>query len=235
MQSGGPIDADRVGARALDASSHGAQKAGQIADLRLNGGVLDQRSTLGQAGGHQQILRARMARIIQVQARTLEPRGRDDIVYVVSANLCAHHLKTLEVYADWSCANGAAPRVWRSSVAKARQERAHNEKARAHLLSKITRQHRAGDAGGFDPQGIRTLEACRNTQSVQYLHQRADILDVGDVLQQDLISGQQAGCDDWKGSVLGPTDGYLAVERPAALYHDWHRIFPATFTLRLLL
>ena len=58
------LDLNRARPCAVNARPHGAEKVRKVQHFGLDGGILDVRHTLGQAGRHDQVLSARVAGIV---------------------------------------------------------------------------------------------------------------------------------------------------------------------------
>ena len=69
-----PFNLDARRSRPLDACSHGVQEVGEIADLGLASGILDDGRALGQGGRHDHVVGAGVARILEDHAVADEAR-----------------------------------------------------------------------------------------------------------------------------------------------------------------
>src|SRR6185503_5437880 len=67
------LDDDLVGARTLDLRAHGDQEFGEVHDLRLARGVLDDCFAVGECRRHHQVFGAGDGDGLEHQARALEP------------------------------------------------------------------------------------------------------------------------------------------------------------------
>ena len=90
-------DADHIGARSLDIGAHGIEKIGQVHDVRLLGGVDDDRAPLGAHRGHHEVGRGADRDDIQIDFAAVQHavRRSGDDVTVLQRNLGAQRLHSL--------------------------------------------------------------------------------------------------------------------------------------------
>src|SRR5690606_34457367 len=108
MQALYAVDDDAVGAVALDACAHLDEQLGEVDDLRLTCGILENGATIGQGRRHHEVLRARHGDHVGADGRTLETCGTCHDVTVFDVDLCAHRGQPLDVLVDGALADGAA-------------------------------------------------------------------------------------------------------------------------------
>ena len=111
-------------------------------------------------------------------------------------------LKALQVYAHRPRADGASTWMGRLYLAKARQERPRDEKAGAHLFGQLCRDVGARDARRLDAHQVGAFETHSNAQMLQHLDHGADIFDIGYILDEAFIPGEQRRGDDGQSRVF---------------------------------
>ncbi|HEX2924624.1 MAG TPA: hypothetical protein VHS28_11445, partial [Chloroflexota bacterium] len=84
-----PLDLQPCAADARYVGAHLHQEVGQVHHFRLHRGVLYDGLAPGKGRGHQQILRAGVAGVVQVDAGTVQPLGgRGDVVASGLFHMC---------------------------------------------------------------------------------------------------------------------------------------------------
>jgi hypothetical protein len=113
---------DAIAARAVDLRAHLLEHVRELDHLGLARGVLDHRLALGEARGHQHVLRAVHGVEVERDAPADEPRrGRLDIA-VVERELGAERAQALQVLIDRPHADRAAAGLGHARGAEAREQ-----------------------------------------------------------------------------------------------------------------
>ena len=141
---------DRVGARAFDLRAHRRQERGEVADLRLARGVLDDGLAVGAGRGHHEILGARHRDGVEHEPRAFELRRTRADVAVVDRDRRAHRAQPQDVQIHGPCADRAAARQRHVGMAESAEQRAEHENRRAHRLDELVGREELLDAGGVD-------------------------------------------------------------------------------------
>ena len=94
----------------LDLGAHGHQAAGQILHVRLAGGVAEHGAALGHDRGHQRVLGAGDARLVEEDVVALELLGLE-LVAVAHHDRGAEMLEREEVGVDPAAADDVAARA----------------------------------------------------------------------------------------------------------------------------
>ena len=87
------LDADHVGAGALDARAHRDQAGRQVDDFRFAGGILDDRRALGEGRRHHEVLGARDRDHVRHDAGAVKPVRRRIHVAMLDRDRRAHGLE----------------------------------------------------------------------------------------------------------------------------------------------
>ncbi len=102
-------DTDGRGTRSFDGSAHRGEKAGQIDDFGLTGGVVDDGFALGEDSGHQDVLRTGDGDAIEVDDAAAEAVGGSGFdVAMFLAKFGSKVFEGGDVKVDGARADGAA-------------------------------------------------------------------------------------------------------------------------------
>ena len=140
MQLFHALDDYLVGARALDLRTHRHEEFREIHDLWLARGVFDDGLTVGQRGGHHEILGAGDRDGFEIQARALQPVGPRADIAALDVDLRAHGLQSGDMNVHGPRTDGAAAGQRYVGLAETRQQRAEHENRRAHGLHQFVRR-----------------------------------------------------------------------------------------------
>src|SRR5579883_1647921 len=111
------------------------------------------------------------------------------------------------------------------------QKRAHYGERCAELANVLRGGFRAGDLRSLDEHARRlevVIHLHDGSQAAENLGHRADVLDIGHVLQDEGLVGEEGRGHDRQGSVLGAADDDIAGEAGAAFDVDAAHAGPST-------
>ena len=106
-QLGDALDLQARGPGAVHPGPHGVQQRGEVGDLGLARGVLDDGGALGERRGHHEVLGPRHGDDVRGDARGLEPAGPGHHVSVLDGHLGPELGQPLQVLVDGPDADGA--------------------------------------------------------------------------------------------------------------------------------
>jgi len=201
------FDDDPAGARAFDFGAHGVEEIREIDDLRLGGGAFDDGGALGEDGGHHDIVGSQDGRAEfppEIADSPLEPGGEDLDIAALDAIAGAQRLKTFQVQIDGPVANDASPGEGDGGFLFAAKEGAEDAHGSAHLADDFIRGV-GGDFLGLDGDGAAGPFDLR-AEVIEDLQQVMHVAQVGDVMDDALIPGEQSGREDRQRGVLRPAD-----------------------------
>ena len=221
VQLADALDLDQARAGAADLGAHPDQAVGQGDDLRLGGGVLDDRLALGKAGRHQQVLGPGVARVVEIEALTDQAVGPQPVLIALLLDVGAHGREALDVDVDRPPADRAAAGRRRDRSAGAGQQRADDQERGAHGLSELVGDLVRGQVAGPEADPVLGLvEVDRGAELAQDRQHLAHVLDDRQVVDDALFAGQERGRHDRQGGVLRPGHMHVAIERDAACDHE---------------
>ncbi|MNS07751.1 hypothetical protein D3C72_392020 [compost metagenome] len=215
MQTLDPVDGQGVGTRTLDLGAQGVEEVREIDHFRLAGGVLDHGATVGQGGGHHQVLGAGDGDHVHQDVGTLEATvdtGLD--VAIFDGDLGAHQLEAVNVQVDRAGTDGAAAGQGDVSRAKTGGQRAQRQYGGAHGLHQLV----GGDVvvHGAGQHCHVAVDLGAGTQHLQQLEGGAHVFEARHVRELDLLVAQQGGEQDRQGGVFGAGDGHFTGEGAGA-------------------
>ena len=133
------LDHGRSGAR--DARAHLVQHVGEVHDLGLAGGVIDNGGPLRADGCHDEILRRADARELERHRGTRKAlRSRSVNVSVIRVEFDTESLKAEDMHIDLAGTEVAAAGHGDLRTAETPEQRAHDRGARAHLGDELVRR-----------------------------------------------------------------------------------------------
>ncbi|QTK79652.1 SDR family oxidoreductase [Agrobacterium tumefaciens] len=228
---GDTFDGDGGGAGAFDLRAHRDEAVGEIDDLGLAGGVVDDGGAAGKACRHQHHMRCANGNLREGKDGTDQAtlgRGGVDIT-AIDLHRRAERLQSLDEQIHRSRADGAAAGQRNAGAAFARQQRADDPEACAHLGDQLIGSCRIdnGAAGEMYGAGIgfalafaaavnRDIDAVITENADELLHVRQ----MRDVFERQRIACQKRCDHQRQGRVLGAGDGNDAVERIATRNSD---------------
>ncbi len=212
-------DADDRLAGAADLRAHGAQGRAEVGDLRLAGGVLDDRLALGERGDHHQVLGGADRRHVEVDAGAAEAVDGGLGVAVRDIDDRTELAQAVDVQVHRPAADGAAAGQRDARLAEAREQRPEHEERGAHRLHEIVRCLVAVDAGGADASTARPA-LDRRAEILEQTQRRPHVDDVGQVAHLARFVGEQRREEDRQRGVLRPRDRHLTLQPPSAPHQD---------------
>ena len=226
---GGPqrlhaLDLNARGAGAAHDGAHVAEHGGQVGHLGLLRRVLDHRRALGQHGRHEQVVRRRVARVLQDDpgADQAAPRHRPPHLAVGRLEAGAHGAEAAEVEVDRPVAEVVPARQRHPHGAAAGQEEPEDDDRGPHPLEQLVgaRGHQLalGRGGHAHIPVVEALDP--RPDAAQHLGHGLDVGDAGHVGEHGAPLGQQAGRHQLERRILGAACPDGAPERAAGLDHD---------------
>jgi hypothetical protein len=222
------LDADVAGAVAFDLRAHADEHFGQVDDLGLLRGVLEQRLALGQRGGHQEVLGAGDGDHVGHDDRALQAGATlgqsSDHVAVLDHDLRTHGLQALDVLVDRPRADGATAGQRHLGVAEACQQRAQGQHRGAHGLHEFVGGLGVAEVAGVQAHGAVVVPLGRHAHVAHQLEHGRHVLQARHVVQRHGLVGQQRRAQFGQRGVLGAGNEYFAAElSPAANQKFVHR------------
>ena len=151
---GHAADAQEVGAEALDLGAERDEKATQILDVRLAGGVADDRLALGQHRRHDHVLGSHHARLVEEELATAQLVDLHRVV-PLGLDLNAEIGEGLDVRVEPAATDHVAARRRDLDRAGAGQQRAGQQEGGADATAKLGVEVGVGDLGGLDSYFVR--------------------------------------------------------------------------------
>ena len=224
------LDADGRRARALDLRAHGGEQRGEVGDFGFAGAVLEERFALGEDGGHEQVFGAGDGDLVEDDVRALEAFGAGLDVAVLVADDRAHAFESLDVQVDGAAADGAASGHGDAGEAGAGDEGAEDQRRSAHGLDDLVFRGRVGEDAARDGSamlGAAVAELDFAAHGGEQLALGLDVLDLGDVFENDFVFGEDGGGHAGQGGVFCAADADGAKQRIAAANYEFiHNLKP---------
>src|SRR5439155_8015408 len=117
-------------------------------------------------------------------------------------------------------ADDVAPRRATGSLAKAAEQRPHDLKARPLVGDQLVRGVVALDPVTTDAPGAGALAVDPGPKRAQDLAHHADVLDIGDVIEDAFVARQETGGEGGVGRVLRATHPDVTGQRLLTLNND---------------
>ena len=217
-----PLDDDAAGAGSFDLGPHFVQKVGEIHDLGLFRGAVDDGGPLGEHGSHHDVIGAEHGRTEFAghrDHRAFEFRGENLDVASHHAHCGAEGLESPEVEIDRPVADDAAPRHGDRGLPLAAQERTQDANRGAHLADNLVR---SGGGDFFRLHGDRAAGPLHGgAQVVEDLEHVMHVREIGNMMDDTFLLREQGGGEDRQGGVLRPGD----IDRPGELPTTMHENF----------
>ncbi len=217
------FDRNRRGAGAGNLGAHGNQAVGEIDDLRLTGGIADDRGATGKRCRHHHHVGRTDRNLRESVARADQPasrRRRIDIA-AVDFHVRAERRQPFDEKIDRTRADGAAARQRNAALAFACQQRPDDPEGGAHLRNQLIGSCGIDDGAAGEMDGARigiflTLAAAvdGNVDAViaEDAHQQFDIGQMRHVFERQRVAGQQRGDHQRQGGILGAGNRNDAIE-----------------------
>ena len=212
------LDRQLVGADPADPRAHLHQTRGEVDNLRLPRRVRQHGLTVGQRGGHQQLLGRADGDEREHDRRPAQPPGHTAInITAIQVEGGAQLLQPLQMQVDRAGADRAAAGQRHPRLPHPRQQRAQNQHRGAHLAHDVVRRLGIGD-GAADRQRPPVVADWVHRDAVlgQQRGHRVDVGELWHVGQDHPVLGQQTGGHQRQRRVLGPADLDFPRQRPAA-------------------
>ena len=211
-----PLDAahlDDIGARAAHIRAAHIQEVCQIDDMRLLGTVFKDGLALRHDGGKHPVHGRADADLIEEDMSAGQALlGADRDHAVVHAVLRAEGAEGLEVLVDGAGAKVTAAGHGHLCLAVAGQQRAEEVVAGAHLAGQIVRHIGAGEVGGVDLVGVPVQHPDLGAKDAQDLQAHRHIADIGQILNDADVTGQNGGRQNAHSRIFCARDGDRAVQ-----------------------
>ena len=226
--AGGPqrldaLDLNARGARTAHDRAHVAEHGGQVGHLGLLRRVLNHRRALGQDGRHEQVVRRRVARVLQDDPGADQPASRHRAAHLAVGRLeaGAHGAEAAQVEVDRPVPEVVAARQRHPHGAATGQEETEDDHRGPHLLEELVgaRRHQlaVGRGGHAHIPVVEALDL--RADAAQHLGHDVDIGDARDVGEHGATLGEQAARHQLERRILRSTCPDGAPERAAGLDH----------------
>jgi len=242
VESLSPLDPQGPAADPLDPGAHLHQAVGDIDDLGLARGVLDQRLAAGKHGGHQGIMgRANRDLGKRNAVAGQAPGGFGDHVAAFELDFGSERLERGEMQIDGARADGATARQRDLRPAAARQQGRQHPEARPHARHHLVGRRGVDDVRCGEPEGLAVAGALArllagdgdvNPVIAQNAGKHVDVGEARNIVQRQGLAGEKAGNHQRQRSVLGATDRNGAAQALAADNADAVHGFPSLATGR---
>ena len=190
------VDDDDVGARAAHFGAERVQTVRKIDHLRLTRGVLDDRLTVGERGGHHQVFGTGDRHRIEHQTRAAQARGAGADVAVLDRDLGTHRLQASDMDVDGTGADGTAARQRHIGLAEPRQQRSEHEDRGAHGLDEVVRRDRLAHGARVDLDVHALIDGHRSAHATEQLDHGGDVLQVRHIADRHGLGGEQRRGED---------------------------------------
>ncbi len=221
-----PLDPQGRAANPFDPGAHLYQAVGDIDDLRLARGVLDQRLATGQHGGHQGIVGRAHRDLGKRNAVTGQAPGGPGVhIAALELDFGAERLERGQMQIDGARADGAAARQRDFRLAAARHERSEHPETRPHARHHLVGRRGVDDVRRGEPEGLAVARALArllagdgdvNPVIAQDAGKKADVGEARNIVQRQRLAGEKARNHQRQRSILGAADRYGPVQALAA-------------------
>ena len=177
------------------------RKPAEVLHVRLAGGVAQDGVAGGGDGGHERVLGARHAGLVEEDVGAAEPRGgeRDAVVERVRG---AEALEREEMRVEAAAADHVAARRGELDVPAPREQRRREQDRRADARAQRRVERRRADGFRVDAQRVAAGPFRVRAGGPHEIDERLEIADARDVVEGDRLIGQQRGRDDRQRGVL---------------------------------
>ena len=225
-------DLDDVGARPHDVGPHGVEEVGQVHDVRLLGGVLNDGHAVGQHGGQHDVHGSPHGHHVQIYLSAGQTAaghfGADEAAAHIHVGPHGH--KALHMLVNGPSAQVAAPGQGDLRPAEASQQSAHQVVAGADLPGQLVGDLPVADVGTVDVHGGAVDGADVRPQLLEDLENQSHVADLGNIFNAAYPVHQKGGGDDGDSGVFGAADGDASTKGLSALNvifcQIWHPLDP---------
>ena len=221
MQLFHALDGHDRRARADDLGAHLIKHVGEIDDLGLAGGIIDNRGTLRTHGGHDEVLGRTDAGELERDggaAQALRRIGVD--IAVGGIELDAQGLKTQDMHIDLASAQVAAAGHGDLGAMETAQQWSHHGSGSAHLGNELVGRLPRIDLGGIDLERMLVENIDRSAHALEHLAHHVDIGNIRHVLQRRLARRQKRCRHEFERGVLGARNRHGTSDGVATLNAD---------------
>ena len=209
----------RTGAYNLGA--HLVEHVGEIDNLGLAGGIVDNRGALCAHRGHDEVLGRTDAGELERDGGTAQTLGRISVdVTVGGIELNAQGLETQNVHIDLASTQVAAARHGNLGAMEAAQQGSHDGGGSTHLGNELVGGLPRIDLRGINLERVLVENIDRSAHALEHLAHHVDIGNIGHVLQRRLARRQKRCRHEFERGVLGTRDGHGASDGVATLNAD---------------
>jgi hypothetical protein len=223
VEFGDSVDGDGGGAGAFDFGSHGDEECGEVGDFGLAGGVFEDGLSFGQNRRHQDVFGAGDGDLVEDDVGAFETVDTGFEVAVVLGDGRTHSFESFEVEVDGAAADGAASGHGDAGDTGAGDERAEDERGGSHGFDDLVFGDGVGEDGALDVGavlGAAVAELDLGAHGDEQLALGLDVVDLGDVFEDDLVFGEDGGGHAGERGVFGSGDFDGAEEGIAAAYYE---------------
>ena len=209
----------RTGADNLGA--HFVEHVGEIDDLGLAGGIVDNRGALCAHRGHDEVLGRTDTGKLERDGGTAQALRRAGVdVAVGGIKLYAQGLKTQNVHIDLASTQVAAARHGDLGAMEATQQGSHDGGGSTHLGNELVGGLPRIGLRGIDLERVLVENIDRSAHALEHLAHHVDIGNIGHVLQRRLARRQKRCRHEFERGVLGARNGHRASDGVATLNAD---------------
>ena len=201
--------------------AHLVEHIGEIDDLGLAGGVVDNCGSLRAHGGHDEVLGGADAGELERDGGTVQTLGRIGVdVAVGGVELNTQGLKTENVHIDLAGTQVAAARHGDLGAMETTQQGPHHGRGSTHLGDELVGGLPGIDLGGIDLERMLVENIDRSTHAFEHFAHYVDIGNIGHVLERRLARRQKRCRHEFERGVLSTRNGHGASDGVATLNAD---------------
>jgi hypothetical protein len=213
------LDAEHVRLDPLDLRAERDEKAAEILDMRLAGGVPDHGLALGQHGGHEHVLRRHHARLVQ-EDRLPAQLGGAHLEAAVDVDLDAELCEPVDVRVEPAPPDHVPAGRRHDRAAEACEQGPGEQERGADAAAQLLVELGLADAGGIDPDLVVPRPLGIGADVEQELDHCVDVADPRHVREHHGLGGEHGRRQDRQRPVLVPGGPDRAAERPSAFDHE---------------
>ena len=208
-------------ARTDNLGTHLVEHVGEIDDLGLAGGIIDNRGTLRAHGGHDEVLGRTDTGELERDSGTVQALGRVGVdVAVGGVEFDAQGLKTQDMHIDLASAQVAAAGHGDLGAMETAQQGSHHGSGSAHLGNELIGSLPGIDLGGIDLERVLVENINRGAHTLEHLAHHVDIGNIRHVLQRRLARRQKRCRHKFERGVLGTRNRHGTSDGVATLNAD---------------